>query len=67
MKKMYNIAVDFATFSQVLKEVKRHAKVTQILEQIGVISIEADDAQLKSVKKIKGVLSVEEDRENKIQ
>ncbi len=67
MKKTYNIAVDFATFNQVLKEVKRYAKVTQILDQIGVISIEADEAQLKLVKKIKGVLSVEEDRENKIQ
>ena len=67
MKKKYNIAVDFATFNQVLKEVKRHAKVTQILEQIGVISIEADDAQLKFIKKVKGVLSVEEDRQNKIQ
>lgn len=63
MKKSYTILVEAGAASRVADELAAQSvDVTQVLDQINVISIKADERQLPTINAIKEVITVEPDR-----
>lgn len=67
MKKKWLISVDDENWNAVIEELKeRKVQILEILELIHVIIVSPDSEKKTELKKIKGVIDIEEERESSI-